>query len=207
MGQAGLGLFDGIGFDPEGQVLGLGQAVVSLGQLGAQHLGVLGADGIVAVVLRRDPDALLKALRVCRQVDEGQFEMDRAVEEIQKAAPLLEDRRLVLLLGQLVIDVLELDRAGVIVVPDAADPVRKHPVKGDRLLGRAGHAVIFSCLIDDPLHLLSFAFCQVCRKLYVSLFRLFQNGKQSFLPPFVRWPAGAGSRNSCLSDRAGSSAG
>jgi hypothetical protein len=82
-------------------------------------------------MLRRDPDALLEALRVCRQVDEGQFEMDRAVKEVQKAAPLFEDRRLVLLLGQLVIDVLKLDRAGVIVVPDTADPVREHPVKGD----------------------------------------------------------------------------
>ncbi len=99
--------------------------------------------------------------------------MDTAVEEVQEAAPFLEDRRFVLLLGQLVVDVLELDRPGVVIVPDAADPVREHPVKGDRLLGRPGDAVIFSCLIDDPLDLLSFAFCQVYRELYVSICRLF----------------------------------
>ena len=109
MGQAWLGLFDGISFDPKGQVLGLGQAVVALGQLGAQHLGVLGADGIVAIVLRRDPDALFKTLLIRCHVDEGHLEMNRAVKEIQKAAPFLKDGLLILLLSQLIVDVLVLN--------------------------------------------------------------------------------------------------
>ena len=64
--------------------------------------------------------------------------MHRAVKEVEKAAPLLENGGLVLLQGQLVVDVLKLDGAGVVAVPHPAGAVGKHPLKGNGLLGGAG---------------------------------------------------------------------
>ena len=92
-------------FVSEGQVFRLGQAVVALGQLGFQHLTVLGPDVVEAVLLRRDADAALETLGIGGHVDEGKLEMHRAVKEVEKAAPLLENGGLVLLQGQLVVDV------------------------------------------------------------------------------------------------------
>ena len=95
--QPGLGLPHGRRLDAEGQVFRFCQAVVSLGQLGFQHLAVLGPDVIEAVLLRRDADAALKALGVGGHVDERKFKVNRAVKKVEKAAPLLENGRLVLL--------------------------------------------------------------------------------------------------------------
>ena len=74
--QPGLGLPHGRRLDAEGQVFRFCQAVVSLGQLGFQHLAVLGPDVIEAVLLRRDADAALKALGVGGHVDEGKFKVE-----------------------------------------------------------------------------------------------------------------------------------
>ena len=81
--------------------------------------------------------------------------MDRRIKEIQKAAPLLENGGLVLLQGQLVVDVLELDGAGVIAVPHPAGAVGKHPLKGDGLLGGAGDAVIAAGRFYDAVDFLA----------------------------------------------------
>ena len=67
--------------------------------------------------------------------------MDGAVEKIQKAAPLLENSSLVLLLSQLVVDVLKLDGAGVVVGVHPAGPVLEHPLERDGLLAVLGGPV------------------------------------------------------------------
>lgn len=153
MRQSRLCLADRIRLDAEGQVLGLCKTVVSLGELRLQHLRILLADIIEAVMGKGNPDTRLEALGIRRHVHETQFKVDGAVEKVQETAPFLEDRGLVLLLGQLVVDVLELDGLRVVPVTHAADPVGEHPVKGDGLLRGPRDTVIFPCGFDDFLHL------------------------------------------------------
>lgn len=153
MRQSRLCLADRIRLDAEGQVLGLCKTVVSLGELRLQHLRILLADIIEAVMGKGNPDTHLEALGIRRHVHETQFKVDGAVEKVQETAPFLEDRGLVLLLGQLVVDVLELDGLRVVPVTHAADPVGEHPVKGDGLLRGPRDTVIFPCGFDDFLHL------------------------------------------------------
>ena len=155
MVQPGFRLPHGRRLDTEGQVFRFGQAVVALGQLGLQHLAVLGPDIVETIFLGRDADAMLKTLGVGGHIHKGKFKVHRRIEEIQKAAPLLENGRLVLLQCQLVIDVLELDGAGIIAVPHPAGAVGKHPLKGDGLLGSAGDAVIAAGRFHDAVNLLA----------------------------------------------------
>ena len=136
--QPGLYLAHTVPVDAKGEEFGLGQTIVALGQLLAQHLAVLGPDIVKAVPLKGDADAPLKAFGVGGQIHEGQLKADAAVKEIQKAAPFLKDSGLVLLLGQLIVDVLELDGAGVVPGADPAGAVLKHPLERDGLLRRAG---------------------------------------------------------------------
>ena len=62
------------------------------------------------------------------------------IEEVQKTAPFLENRSLVLLLGKLVIDVLVGDRPGVVVRLHPASAILKHPLHGDGLLRCPGNS-------------------------------------------------------------------
>ena len=52
--------------------------------------------------------------------------MDGAVKIIEEVAPRIEDRGLVLVLVELIIDVLKLHRFAVIVICHPADAVREH---------------------------------------------------------------------------------
>ena len=168
-----LGLPHAVCLNAERQVLCLRQTVISLFQLGLQHLTVFAPDGIKAVFLVRDPDALFKSLRIGRHIQEGQLEMDGAVKEIQKAAPFLENGCLVLILRQLVVDILVMDRLGVIVVGHPADPVREHPLEGDGLLRRARNAVILLRFLDNLPYLFCLTFCEPGRQPDFRRFFLF----------------------------------
>ena len=143
-------LFHGVSLDSEGQELGLGKAVVALGQLVLQHLRILVTDAVERILPVRDPDSGLKALRVGRHVHETELEMDGAVEKVQEPAPLLKDRSLVFLLGQLIVDVLKPDGLGI-KASDTTDAVGEHPVKGNRLLGGPGDPIVFLCAVNDFL--------------------------------------------------------
>ena len=130
--------------------------------------------------------------------------MDRAVEKVEETAPFLKDCRLIFLLGKLIIDVGKLDGLGVVIGRNAADTVREHPLKGNRLLRCAGCAVITSGSLYDGLNLLLFLFRQVCGQLYRFLLpaALFQLCKQSHLPPVLRHTAESERHNSCWSGKA-----
>lgn len=78
--QPELGAFQRIGLDAEGQVLGLDEAIVALGQLIFQHLGVFGADAVVAVALQRNGDAL----RVYSQEAEAKYVAEKIKGLIDK---------------------------------------------------------------------------------------------------------------------------
>ena len=140
--ETGLRLLHGIGFNSEGQVLRLGQTVVALLKLLPEHHAIFRADIIKPIVLIRNADALFKSIRIGGHIHKGQLEMDAGIEEVQEGAPFLKDGGLVLLLGQLVVDILELDCLGVVPIRDTADTVREHSLKRNRLLRCPGNAVV-----------------------------------------------------------------
>ena len=113
--EPGLDLRHAFTLHTEGDELGLGQTIIALGKLLAQHLRILRTHIIETVFLERNADALFKLGAVGCHVHKGQFKFDGAVEKVEEGTPFLENRRLILLLGELIIDVLILDGAGVIV--------------------------------------------------------------------------------------------
>ena len=153
--EPGLDLRHAFALHPKGDEFGLGQTIIALGKLLAQHLGILGTNIVKAVFLVRNADALFKLGAVGCHVHKGQFKFDGAVEEVQKTAPFLKNGGLVLLLGKLVIDVLILDGAGVIVGLHPAGAILKHPLHGDGLLGGPGHSRL--CVLPALLRRLPLA--------------------------------------------------
>ena len=137
--QPRFNLCHAVALDAIGQKLRFGQAVVSLGKLLPQHLAVLGAHIVKAILLVRDADGLLEVCGIGGGIHKGQLKVDRAVEKVEKRAPFLKDGGFVLLLRQLVVDILILDGAGVVAGADTAGAVLKHPLERDAFLCRAGH--------------------------------------------------------------------
>lgn len=138
--EPGLDLCHAFALHTKGDEFGLGQTIIALGKLLAQHLGILRTNIVKAVLLERNADAFLKLGAVRCHVHKGQLKFDAGIEKVQKTAPLLENGGLVLLLGELIIDVLILDGAGVVVGLHPAGAILKHPLHGDGLLGGPGHS-------------------------------------------------------------------
>ena len=177
MGKSRFCLSHGVGFDTECQELGLCQTVVALGQLLFQHLTVLGTNRIETVLAERDTDTFFKTLRIGTHVHKGQLEVDGTIEEVQETAPLIEDRSLIFLLCQLVVDVLKLNRLGVETVGDSADTIGKHSLKGNGLLGCLRYTVVSLGFLNHSFNL-SLLFCvEICGNSYLS-FLLFLLEKQ-----------------------------
>lgn len=103
--------------------------------------------------------------------------MDGTIEEVQETAPLIEDRSLIFLLCQLVVDVLKLNRLGVETVGDSADTIGKHSLKGNGLLGCLRYTVVSLGFLNHSFNL-SLLFCvEICGNSYLS-FLLFLLEKQ-----------------------------
>ena len=204
MVQPGLCLLHRVRFNAEGQVLGLGQTIIALGQLLFEHLAVLGTDGVELVLSEGDADTLLEALRIGTHIHKGQLKVDGAVEEIQEAAPLIEDGGLIFLLRQLVVDVLELDGLGVVVVRYPADAVREHTLERDGLLCSPGNAAVRFGTVNYGLDLPLLCLGEISGHSDVSCFRL-SFEEQWHLPPFQVAAAAQGRHRSCWSGRDGSS--
>ena len=100
-----------------------------------------------------------------------------AIEEVQEAAPLIEDRSLIFLLCQLVVDVLKLNSLGVVAIGDSTDTIREHSLKGNGLLGCLRNTVVFFCFLNNRFNL-SLLFCvEICGNSYLA-FLLFLLEKQ-----------------------------
>ena len=138
--QTGLDLPHTLALHAEGDEFAFGQAIIAFGKLLAQHLAVLSTNIVKAVLLERNANTLFKLGAVRCHVHEGQFKFDAGIKEVQKTAPFLKNRSLILLLRQLIIDVLILDGAGVIVCFPPTGAILKHPLHGDGLLGGPGHS-------------------------------------------------------------------
>ena len=149
---------EGVCLNAEGDVLLLDQSVVSLGELALQHTGILGADVVEGVLLCRNVDALAELIETCLLIDEGELDEDRAVEVVQKVAPVLKDGSFVLVLRKLVVDVLKGDGLRVEAAVHLANTVAAHLHIGDGLLGGLADFLCLPVLFllhDDPLLFLS----------------------------------------------------
>ena len=149
---------EGVRLNAEGDVLLLDQPVVALGELVLQHTGILGADVVEGVLLCRNVDALAKLIQACLLIDEGELDEDRAVEVVQKVAPVLKDGSFVLVLRKLVVDVLKGDGLRVEAAVHLTDTVTAHLHIGDGLLGGLADFLCLPVLFllhDDPLLFLS----------------------------------------------------
>ena len=131
--QPGLGCFHGIGIDAEGEVFGFHQAVVAPGQLVLQHLGILLPDGVKFIPLVGNLNTVHEGILRSGEVQKGQLEPDGGIEVVQKVAPAVKDGLLVLVVGELVVDVPELDCLCKVGGCDLADAVR-----AEHLVGNAG---------------------------------------------------------------------
>ena len=146
--QPGLGLLQTVRLHAEGDVLGLGQAVVALGELAFQHIRVFFTDAVKGVPLIGDMDGLALFLHIGGLVEEGELDPDGAVKVVEKIAPVLKDQVLILVLRQLVVNVVELDLLGEEPLRHHADTVPAHLPVGDGLLGSAGDFAVPLGLLD-----------------------------------------------------------
>ena len=82
--EPGLDLRHAFALHTKGDEFGLGQTIIALGKLLAQHLGILRTNIIETVLLERNADALFKFGAVGCHVHKGQFKLDRAVKKVQE---------------------------------------------------------------------------------------------------------------------------
>ena len=218
--QPGLGRFEVVRLHPEGDVLGLGQPVVALGELVPKHIRVFLPDAVVGVHLFRDLDGPLALLQVGPLVEEGELDVDGAIEVVEEVTVVLKDPVFVLILGQLIVDVVETDLLGVVAVRHHTDPVSAHLSVGDGLLGGLGEPAVLLSLLhsgyqpplvragqlclrgepDDALTASAPLFCGT-RAFYLCFLLLCS---QPLLPPFHFYSAAPGRRTYFRSGRAGS---
>ena len=97
--QPGLGGSDVLPVDAEGEILGLGEAVVALGQLVLQHIRVFLPHIVKAVLFQGNDDIPGEAVLGGGEVQEGQLEADGAVKVVEEVGPALENGGFVLVLA------------------------------------------------------------------------------------------------------------
>ena len=68
--QPGLCGFERIRFDAKGQILGLDKPIIALGELIAEHTGVLAAYAVVLIAAQGNGNALAVAVLVGGHIDE-----------------------------------------------------------------------------------------------------------------------------------------
>ena len=93
-------------------------------------------------------DGLPVFLHVRPLVEERELDADRGIKIVEEIAVILKNLILVLVLRQLVVDVVELDLLGEVVVADHADTVPAHLLIGNGLLGGARDSAVLLCLGD-----------------------------------------------------------
>ena len=80
--QTVLGKLWVIRFNAEGEILGFHQTVVALAELDFQHLRIFAADAVEVIPLGFDVDAILKTVRSCCGIEEGELEVDGRIEVV-----------------------------------------------------------------------------------------------------------------------------
>ncbi len=108
--QSAFGVLDGRCINAKGDVLGLDETVVALGGLGLEHVAIFFANGIELIILFGDRNGVSEFVSTDRYVKERKLKVNGIVEEIEKLAPSIENGGLVVIVGKLIADVLELNR-------------------------------------------------------------------------------------------------
>ena len=187
-------------FDPEGDIFALCKAVVPFLQLAFEHVAVLLPDPVVLIAPDGDVNAFGEVLHIGPLVDEGELHMDGRIKVIQEITISLKDLRLVVRLGELVVDIKKLHRLCIEPPVNPAYPVPVHLLIRNALLGRLGRlrpkpgkkAAPYGRLHTGSRTLTACAFClgtDLPCLLHVSfqapfLCRLLFCFWQSYLPPF-----------------------
>ena len=153
MNQSRLCCLHGFCMDTKGQVLCLCQTIVTSFHLVLEHASIFISDLIEAIRLMRNCNALLELLRIGCHVHETQLKMHGTIKEVKEGTPFLKDLCLILLLCQLIIDVLELNRLSIVISSNSADAILEHSVERDALLCGSGNSIILLCCFDDLPHL------------------------------------------------------
>ena len=154
--QTGLGNSDVCCFDTESQILSFDQTVIATGKLIAEHLCIFLSNIVEIVTLGRDLDALTVGILICRHVHERQLEFHGAVKVVQEVTPALEDGRLIFILVELIVDILELDSFSEIAGFYTANAVRPHSLERNTVLRRLFLLVLVLSSRDSSFNLLSF---------------------------------------------------
>ena len=163
------------------------QPVVAAGKLILKHFRIFAADAVEVVALKRDADAFRPVILGSGLVDEGELELDGAVEIVEEVAPAVKDRGFVLVLRELIVDVLILDGFGEIGVRYPADPVGVHTLERDTVLCGKLSFVLSLGFGDCCFNLPFLGSCELpCLR-------------QWRIPPCRENPAVRGRRRSCLS--------
>lgn len=80
--QPGFSGADILGINAEGDILGLGQAIVALGQLTLQHPGIFSANIVEIVALERDEYLLFEIGKTGADVQKGELKADGTVKVV-----------------------------------------------------------------------------------------------------------------------------
>lgn len=137
------------------------QAVIAPRELVLEHLRIFLADAVKIILPRGHLNAVVSSALSVFQIEKRKLEGNRAVKVVDELAPAPKDRVFVLVFGELVIDVLKLNRLVVAVHVHPADAVRVHPLIGDRLLRADAVSVPAPRAADDRLNLPLFASCEL----------------------------------------------
>ena len=97
----------------KGDILPFGKAVISFFKLIFEHFRILTPDVIVLVPLGRDGNALGKVLHIGPLVDKGELDADGGIKVIEKITVILENLRLIVRLGKLVVNIEKLNGLGI----------------------------------------------------------------------------------------------
>ena len=154
--QAGLRCFDIVSVDAKRDVLAFRKAVVAFLKLVLKHGGIFFPDMVEVIFLGRNEHTLLKCVQTDSKVVEGKLNRDRWIEIIEEVTPSAENRRLIFVLRELIIDILEFYSFGVMVIVNEAYAVRPHSLIRNRLLGRVRNTAPLIYISNDGVQLLLF---------------------------------------------------
>ena len=177
--KARSGGLDAACVDAERDVLRLRQRIVALGKLALKHPGILLADFIKVVALRRNRHAFLKFFLIGREVEERELIADSRIKGVENAAPTVKDHVLILVMGELVVDILKLDRLGEERIRHLTNAIRPHFLEVDGLLRGIRFLPLIMPPVHDRLDLFSLSPCE----LYGGSLLSGQSGSPLFLRP------------------------
>ena len=114
--QPGLCFFHAFGFNAERDVFRPNQTVVALGKLLFQHLRIFHAYIIELVMLRLNLNDLVVFAHITFMVNERKLKADAGIKVVEEVTPAFKNGVLIFVLRELIVDVIEADGFGKLIV-------------------------------------------------------------------------------------------